>query len=204
MAEIIKINSHNQGQVVKKVAKLIREGKVLIYPTETSYGIGCDATNINAIKKIRKIKGRNSKPMLIIVSSLAMIKRYAYINNKTEYLVKKFMPGPLTIVVKKKPSIPNELSKEGIAFRISSNAIASELTKYSGVPIVSTSANMSGKQPNYNVKNIIRFFKNKVVVIIDCGNLEKNKPSTIIDMTTKIKIIRRGPILKKDILEELN
>jgi len=192
-------------KTVKIAVKIMKSGGLIIYPTETCYGIGCDATNTKAVKKIYKIKKREKKrDMTILVSSKRMIKKYVKITKKIEKLMKNFMPGPLTIIAKRRKN--NFLANKGntIAFRISSNKLATNLVKNLKKPIISTSANISKERPIYNIKKIIKIFDKKVDMIIDLGNLKKVKPSTIIDMSNNENIIRRGPISREEILEILS
>jgi tRNA threonylcarbamoyl adenosine modification protein (Sua5/YciO/YrdC/YwlC family) len=188
---------------VTGAAEVLQKGGLVIYPTETSYGIGCDATNSEAIKNVYRLKGRDyAKPLSIIVADVEMAKKYIGINKTAETLVKKFMPGPLTLVAKKR-NLPDELCRETIAFRISSNKFATGMTKKLGNPITATSANISGDEPIYEIKKIKLQFKNKADLIIDAGNLEKRKPSTIYDTISR-KILREGDITKSQIEKALS
>lgn len=190
---------------LKEAVKAMKKGGLIIYPTETCYGIGADATNIRSIEKIYKIKGRDSsKPIPILVTNLGMIKKYGLTTKRIEFLVKKFMPGPLSIVIKKKKPI-SDVNQEGISFRVSSNPVASALVKLLKRPLTTTSANVSSQPPIYEIKKIIDIFEGKVNMIIDYGNLPKNEPSTCVDMRNEkdIKIIREGAIPSKSILKEL-
>ena len=200
----IEIKKPNR-KIIKEAARIIKNGGLVIYPTETCYGIGSDATNVKAINRIYEIKGRaRTKAIPIIVSGLKMMKKYGVITDEIKFLVKRFMPGPLTIITRKKKTIPNILNPKEIAFRISSNPIASMLVKEVELPITTTSANISGQQPIYKIDDIIKAFEGKVDMIFDCGNLPRIKPSTYIDMKTdEPKIIREGPISKKVIIKEL-
>jgi len=190
---------------IKEAVESIKNGGLVVYPTETSYGIGCDATNPTAVKKLYKIKGRGkTKPISIIVSDLKMISKYGEITDRVRHLVEKFMPGPLTIVIKKKKTTLGFLSRGGIAFRISSHPVANVLVKDVGLPITATSANLSGAPPIYDVDEVVRTFKSRVDMILDCGSLKGIAPSTIIDMRNgKLKIIREGPIKSEKILKEV-
>jgi len=192
-------------KVLKEAVNTMKRGGLIIYPTETCYGIGADATNPKSIKKIYEIKGRDtSKPIPILVSDLNMIKRYGVVTNRVEKLVKKFMPGPLSIVVKKRIPI-SDSNHDGVSFRVSNNPVASLLVKLFKVPVTTTSANISEQPPIYEIKKIIDVFKGKVDLILDCGDLPKNKPSTCIDLTNEknVKLIREGPIPSELILKEL-
>jgi len=192
-------------KVLKKAVKIMKGGGLIIYPTETCYGIGTDATNPKSIEKIYEIKGReHTKPIPVLVSNINMIKRYGVTTKRVEFLVKKFMPGPLSLVIKKKRPI-SDVNQEGISFRISSHPVASELVKLLGKPMTTTSANISSQPSIYEIKKIIENFEDIVNMIIDCGDLPRNEPSTCIDMTDEdnVKIIREGPIPSELILKEL-
>lgn len=190
---------------IDEAVKIIKNGGLVIYPTETCYGLAGNATDIKTIKKIYKIKKRSrKKPIPIIVSDLKTMKKYGRITKKIKLLVKRFMPGPLTIITKKKKTIPDLLNPNEIAFRISGHPIAALLVEGVGLPITSTSANMSGGPPLYKIEEVIKTFNKKVDMILDYGNLPKIKPSTYVDMKTdKPKIIREGPISIDEIFKEL-
>ena len=192
-------------KILKEAVNIMKRGGLIIYPTETCYGIGADATNIESIKKIYEIKGRDpTKPIPILVSGLNMIKKYGIVTKQIEFLVKKFMPGPLSIVIKKERLV-SDVNQEGISFRVSSHPVASTLVKLLKKPITTTSANVSGRSSIYEIEKIIEIFEEKVDMIVDYGDLPKIKPSTCIDMTDEnnMKIIREGPIPGEGILKEL-
>lgn len=179
---------------------VLRKGGVIIYPSESSYGMGADATNSKAIRKMFRIKGRKSKPTSIIVSSQRMAKKYACINKKAASLIKRFMPGRLTLVVKKKRIIPYILSKRTIGFRIPPHEFSLALLKRFGRPITATSANKLGKPPIYRINDVIREFSGAVDLIIDAGNLPRRQPSTVFDVINR-RVIRKGPVKEKEILK---
>ena len=203
-AKIIDAKKMNM-RVLKKVVNAMKRGGIIIYPTETCYGIGGDATNPKSIEKIYKIKGRDlSKPIPILVSSLNMIKKYGIATKNVETLIKKFMPGPLSIIIKKRAPISN-LNQNSVSFRISSHPIASVLVKLLKKPMTTTSANISGQNPMFEIKKIIGCFENKVDIILNFGNLPKTKMSTCVDMTNEddVKVVREGVIPSKLILQTL-
>ena len=191
-------------KLIEKAIDILKNGGLIVYPTETCYGIGCDALNENAVEKIYRVKKREKKkPLSIIVSSLEMMRKYGKITKEVEYLVKKFMPGPLTIVVEKKRTIPDILNPKEIAFRISSHPIAQQLVKELDKPITATSANISGSKPIYSSEEIVKIFNGKVDMIIDSGNLPLIQPSTIIRVKkSKIELIREGAIPFDIVLRE--
>lgn len=190
------INVHDKKATVHAVKVLSKSGLV-IYPTETAYGLACDATNANAIKKIFYVKKRKGKSIPIIVSSVKMIERYAVLDKDARKLMKRFMPGPLTLVVRKK-NLPDALSKKTIGFRIPANKFAINLVKKFGKPITATSTNLSGQKSIYNISEIKKIFIGKVDLIIDSGDLPKRSPSTVFDVNSR-KLIRKGKISLKQI-----
>lgn len=204
MKTIIMKGDKPTKKLIEKAIDILKNGGLIVYPTETCYGIGCDALNENAVEKVYRVKKREKKkPISIIVSSLKMIRKYGKITKEVEYLVKKFMPGPLTIVVEKKRKIPDILNPKEIAFRISSHPIAQQLVKELDKPITATSANISGSKPIYSSEEIVKIFNGKVDMIIDSGNLPLIQPSTIIRVKkSKIELIREGAIPFDIVLRE--
>jgi len=192
-------------KIIKHAADIIKTGGLVIYPTETCYGIGGDATNVKVIDNIYEIKRRpRTKPIPIIVSDLRMMNKYGMITDRVRILMKSFMPGPLTIVVRKRKTIPDSLNPKEIAFRISSHPVASVLVKEVKLPITSTSANLYNEPPLYRAEDVIKRFDKKVDMILDYGSLPRINPSTLIDMkTNEPKLIREGPIPIKTIIDEL-
>jgi L-threonylcarbamoyladenylate synthase len=186
-------------QSIRKAVEFLKEGKVIVYPTETSYALGCDATNDKACKRIFRIKKRSKEKKLpIIVANLKMAKEYAYFNKDALKLAKTFWPGPLTLLLKKKRKLSRFVGK---GIRISSNPIARELSKKLGKPIVATSANISGRENCYSIKEVLKQGI-KADLYLDAGKLKKVKPSTIFDVEER-KIIREGPISFKKIMKAL-
>jgi len=184
---------------IKRAAKAMSMGAIIIYPTESSYAIGCDFTNKEAVDEVYKIKKRSrTKHTIVIVPSLEVAKQYGKINAVAELLVKKFMPGPLTIAVPGKTKKINELN-----FRISENSIARMLATELGKPIVATSANISGKENVYSSDGLEQFF-GMVDAIIDAGDLPQREVSTVVKVDDNtIKILREGAIPKEKIKNAL-
>ena len=194
--KVIKIDPKNPDRkIIWYIAKIVENGGIVVYPTETSYGIGTNAVNVAAVKRLRRIRKPSGKPISIIVSDVETMREYGVITRQIESLVKKFMPGPLTIVADRKKTIPCILNKKEIAFRISSHPIAAMIAEYSRVPITAASANPEGMEPAFDVKKVLEYFDGKVDIVIDAGRLKKTKPSTMVDMKTKEpKLLRAGPI----------
>lgn len=188
---------------IETAVQYIKEGKVIIYPTESSYALGGDAINEEAVKKIRDIKGRYDKAITVIVSDLNTMREFAYIGKRAELLVEEFMPGPLTLVVDKRDVIPSILDPEEIAFRISSNKTAHALTEFFGGLITTTSANISGQMPIYTIGDIFTTFGDSVDLIIDSGNLTKRPVSTILSLRANIPYIKREGAIDRKVLFQM-
>jgi len=205
--KIMKVSSKKpEAETIKAAATVIKGGGLVVYPTETCYGLGADATNPQAVKKIFRVKKRPfGKPISIIVADLEMMKKYGEITEEIDFLVHRFMPGPLTIITHKKRTVPRILNPNEIAFRIPGHPVALNLVKSAETPITATSANISGTDPIYKINDIVKVFSGKVEMILDCDDLERKKPSTIIDLkdAKNPKVLREGPIPSEKILREL-
>lgn len=193
---------------IKEIAKEIKNGKVVVFPTETVYGIGTNGLDENAIKKLYKIKQRpKEKPITLLVSDIKMINNVAKEISKNEIkLIKKFMPGPLTIILRKKEFLSDILTAglKFVGIRIPDNEIARKLIEYSGVPIATTSANLSGKMAKIDLEDIRIEFKDKIDYYIDGGTSKIGKGSTVVKVVeNNIKILREGSITKKQLEDTL-
>lgn len=204
--KIIKINPKNPDRkAVWYIAKIIENGGIVVYPTEASYGIGTNAVDTAAVKRLRAIRKPSGKPISIIVSDIEMMKKYGVITKQIGKLAKKFMPGPLTIIANKKETVPSILNKKEIAFRISSHPVAAMIAEYAGVPVTAASANPEGMSPAFDIKKVMKYFDGKVDVVVDSGRLKKRKPSTMVDMKGKEpKLVRAGPISFSKIMSSVS
>ncbi len=177
------------GKDVGKAADIIRNGGVVIYPTETVYGIGANIYSEDALRKVFEIKKRTpDKPVSIAVSSFEMMGDLAHIGNKERLFLKKFLPGPVTVILRKKKSVPHVLTsgKDGVGIRFPDHRMALELIERAGVPITSTSANLSGEAAPKRVDEI----KISADYILDGGECG-GEPSTVVDLAA-MKILRKG------------
>ena len=186
-----------ESQLVK-AKNILKEGGIVIFPTETAYGIAADALNEKAIDKVYEAKGRpREKGLTTIVDSLETVERHAEISSKEKKIVEEFMPGPLTLIAEKKGNVPKNLN-EKFVFRISSGEVANKLSEFG--PITATSANISGEKTSYAVKDISDRLLNKVDHVIDAGRLDQGPTSTIIEIENgRIMVHREGPIKKEEI-----
>ncbi|MFQ5405726.1 MAG: L-threonylcarbamoyladenylate synthase [Candidatus Micrarchaeia archaeon] len=180
---------------VALAARVICKGGLVVFPTETSYGVGCDATNPFAVKKLFALKRRSVlKSLPVVVSSLKQASVFAVVSAGAKRVVNEVMPGPLTLVVPLKKKIPAS-SSNSVAFRISSNDFLRSLCRASAVPVVATSANLSGEKPVFDFEKAKNLFYGKVDLLVDGGKLEKTPSSTIVSLTGENPVLlRRGPV----------
>lgn len=198
--EIIKIdNKKISDETIKIIAGYLKEGKVIVYPTDTIYGLGCLATDKQAIKKTYKIKQRTeNKPSLALVNSLAMAKKYCVIGKDQEIFLKyvwTFENRPTSVILKSKNILPKELSggSDALAIRLPKDDFLIKLIKKVGAPLVSTSLNISGRESLARVDGLEKYFKkDKPDLIINAGEI-KGQPSRLVDLrdVSDIKIIRK-------------
>lgn len=188
--------------LIKKAKKILKNGGIVVYPTETLYGIAANPFDKNAVLKIFEIKKRPfSMPISIAVSNIEMLAQVAEVNEIVIKFYKKFLPGPYTLILKKKPNIPDLLTSnlETIGIRVPENLFTLKLIKEFG-PITSTSANIHGNELPINIEIAKKQLKDKVDLYVDHGECKYKIPSAIIDIENK-KILRKGPIPIK--LEEI-
>ncbi len=199
---------------VKIAVDVLKSGGLIIYPTETLYGIGADATNPDAIKKLTEYKNRPfGKPYSIAVANKKMAEKYAEINNTAKSLYENFLPGPLTIISRGKHTLAPGIESEDktLGIRIPDYKLVLEIIKAFGKPITSTSANASYKKRPYKISDVLENISDKqkklIDLIIDNGELPHNEPSTVVDTTLddpvilrqgKIKFNKKNQILSKN------
>jgi len=186
--KILKITKNNFKKIVKTAERLIKEGKVIICPTDTVYGLICDATNKKAVEKIFKIKKRDYKKAVpIFVKDIKSAKKLAVIDKKQEKFLKKVWPGKTTAVLERRKGIKiYGVDKNTIALRVPNYKLIRHLLLAVNVPFTGTSANISGKTASTKIKEAANQFKNQKHqpdLIISAGNLPKSKPSKVLDLT---------------------
>jgi len=193
------VRQDNIGMIIENAASVLKDGGLVVYPTDTLYGLGCDALNEEAIMKVFRAKSRSKeKPISIAVSSLEMMKKYASVTPLAESLAKQFLPGGLTLILSKK-NLPDILTsnKKEIAVRIPDDKVALKLIQALGRPITATSANISGMEPPATPEEVANQIE--ADLIIDRGKLESKVPSTIVDLTGPPKLLRAGKIKWEEI-----
>ena len=185
--EVIKITDiEKQSADISRAATLIKNGGIVVIPTETVYGLGGDGTNPASSQKIYEAKGRPSdNPLIIHIAEPADAEKYAYTNDLYYRLASAFMPGPLTVILPKKEVVPYQTTGglETVAIRCPAHPVAHEIIKASGVPIAAPSANISGRPSATEVEYVIEDFNGRVDMIVDGGACEIGLESTIVLVT---------------------
>ena len=204
MQKYMDLKENKDYTKLKEVAEIIKNGGIVVFPTETVYGIGVNSFDKEAIKRLYEIKQRpEDKPISLLVSSVEMIEQVAKDITELEYaLIKEFFPGPLTIILNKKDIVPDIVTAGGstIGVRMPENEIALKLIEYSGVPIAAPSANISGNPSGTELNTIMNEFKENVDCYIDGGKSKIGFASTIVQVIDGVPhILREGSISKEQI-----
>ena len=189
-------------------AEDLSDGELVVYPTETVYGIAADIFNQKAVKNLYMAKNRPfDMPLTVAVSSKDMVENIAIMTRPVEKLIDAFLPGPLTIITKKDPNVPDIVTSmsQKVGIRIPDNKVAIELINEFGGPIVATSANLHSHPDAIGIDTAVEDFGETVKTYLDNGPCTLGKPSTIVwIMDDKFEVIRQGEITKKQIEDVLN
>lgn len=190
----------NSDSVIDESVKALRDGGLVMHPTETCYGLAVDVFNEKALEKLYKVKGRDAgKPVSILVDSLGMAMEYGVFSEKALELAHKHWPGALSILVPRSRNLPEYLNpgEELVSIRFSSDGFAEGLVKGLGRPITTTSANLAGEEPSYEVDmNKLGDLASNIDLVVDGGVLSQNKPSTIVKVHgDQVEVLRQGDIL---------
>lgn len=185
---------------IKEAIQAIDDGKIIVYPTDTVWGMGCDPFNQKAVNKLFDIKGKKENGLSIILNKKELINDYCITNQMIHNIIDNFLPGPITLILKSKKKFAKGVTKNGnIGIRIPEHTSSISLTRKT--PIVTTSANKHGKKTAENLQEA------KAIFGLNCFYLEGEEPegveSTIIDMTTNKPKIKRIGALYSNILEGL-
>ena len=197
-------------RVLEHAAKLILKGEVVVCPTDTGYAFSANALDIRAVTRVFQLKGRAySNPIHIAVRTIEDAEEYAYVNEAARYLAGHYLPGALTIVLKKKDIIPSMLvaGLNTVGIRIPANAVILKLAEMTGKPLTTTSANISGKPGTYAVEEVTAQLGENidhVAMYLDQGPIKMRELSTIVDLNASPpQLIRQGKISWLDIHESL-
>ena len=203
-----KINKKNpEPEIISQAAEFIKNGGLVAFPTETVYGLGADALNPEAVKKIYAAKGRPSdNPLILHVADINQVYDLVEVNETAEILMRKFWPAPLTLVMKAKKIIPLK-TRGGLdtaAIRMPNNPVALALIKKSETPIAAPSANLSGRPSPTDFESVFNDMNGKIEMILDGGSVEVGIESTVIDVTNPEKFLMLRPGgMPREILEDV-
>lgn len=209
--KILKIDAANPDEtILQNAVKLIKKGEVVVCPTDTGFAFSANALDTRAVTRVFHLKGRSySNPIHIAIGSIAEAEKYAVVTETARYLAGRYLPGALTLVLKKKETIPPLLvaGLDTVGIRIPDNRVILRLLEMTGFPLTTTSANISGKPGTYTVEEVkAQLGENiqQVSMVLDQGPIKTRELSTIIDLTTSPpELIRQGRISWLDLREVL-
>ena len=190
-------------EIYQKALEALNNHQVIAFPTETVFGLGVFYDDQEAYNLLNSVKRRKEdKPYTMMLSKVEDIDKYAFVNEKYSNLIKKYMPGSLTILVRSKDNVPGYVTHDTgiIGIRIPSNKEALDLLAYFKKPLLVPSANRTDQSPARTCEEVVAIFGDEVKVVIP-GQISSGEPSTIVDLTgSEMKLVRKGPIP----FEELN
>jgi L-threonylcarbamoyladenylate synthase len=209
MAEtiVIKVDAERpRAEVIERAAMVIRSGGLVAFPTETVYGLGADAMNEEAIRRIFEAKGRPAdNPLIVHVSSREMLDRVANgVSERAQSLIERFWPGPLTLVLRRKTEVAASVSAglATVAARMPANRIALELIRRAGTPIAAPSANRSGRPSPTSAAHVLDDLRGRIDMILDGGRTRIGIESTVLDVTADVPVILRPGWVTGEMLDE--
>ncbi len=207
MVRVVKVTKNNIDYVAREAGKVIRDGGLVVYPTDTVYGLGANPFNIEAVNRVFMAKRRpRNKPLPILVSSIDVVSRIAEVNILARRIMEVFWPGPLTLVLPAKDIVPCIVTSctGKIGVRMPKHDIALKIIEYAGGYVIGTSANLSGHSPPRTAAEAIEQLGDSVDLVIDAGPSPGGIPSTVIEIVgDTIKLVRRGPISLDEITRHL-
>jgi len=192
---------------IREASKVVKNGGLVVYPTDTVYGLGCDPFNAKAVERIFRTKGeRKEKPLPILGSDMKRIQKIAYLHEKARKIAERFWPGPLTLVVPKKPSLPDIITcgLDSVGVRIPNHTVTIQLISLCGGLLVGTSANKTGHKPPKTARQAAEQLDEQVDMILDAGPTPLRRESSVLDLTSKKpKMLREGPVKLEEVLSVL-
>ncbi len=203
--EIVKVEELGIDAAAARAADVISKGGIVAYPTDTLYGLGVNALDADALRRLKELKGREEgKPISIMVPSAEAISWHAELTPGARVLAEKFLPGPLTLVVPAKDHLPKELAPDGtVGIRVPDDAFTRAFSAMSEYPITSTSANLAGMETPHTVRDLLAHFGPKmgdIDLYIDDGPRSGGVGSTVVScLSTLPVLLREGAISKKDL-----
>lgn len=190
--------------VARDIQTALEQGEVVIFPTETAYGLICDATNKSAVEKVFDLKSRTAtKALPVICGTQDMVEQFFSIAPVYDELIQKYWPGPLSLVLEIRDENifvnPEKVNDNTVAVRVTSFASLADLSNMLGVPLVATSANISGAKTPYTFADVMApmtdMVRKSIVYAVDAGDLPKVEPSTLVGLQEgKLHVFRQGPV----------
>jgi len=199
---VLKVTAEN----VRFAAEVVKKGGLVVYPTDTVYGLGCNPFNLEAVKRVFRVKGERKKPLPVLAFSMEDAERIAEFGEDARRVAGHFWPGPLTLVIPKKPLLPGIVTydKPSVGVRVPKHRVALQLLCLSNGLLVGTSANKTGGSPPRSAQESAEQIGEDVDLILDGGSVPIGRPSTVVDLTgEEFKILREGPISLSELLAVL-
>ncbi len=197
----IKLKSNHIDQVINNTITILKSNGLVVFPSDTVYGLLCDATSEKAVQKLIAFKNRPLGKAISVFCNFDLVNQLVTINNQQSTILKQILPGPFTIILASKHKVNKLLESEKgtLGIRIPMYRYIETLVNQFKKPITATSANLAGRSPHYSIKTLLNELSNKqkrmIDLIVDAGKLPKNKPSTVIDLTQpNVKILRQGDV----------
>lgn len=208
--KILKLSKQNQRLIITQAVSVLKAGGLVIFPTETVYGAGVNATDPRAVSKLLIYKKRPAgKAVSIAVSDKTMAEKYVEINKDAERIYNNFLPGPVTVISNSRHKTDRRLEAENgtLGIRIPQHKLLLQIIRKLGFPVTATSANSAGKKTPYSITDIFNNLSAKqkqlIDLVIDAGKLPPNEPSTVLDTTrSNMQILRQGKLGLDKLLKE--
>jgi len=197
-----RVNLGNYQKAVKETVAELRAGGLVVFPSDTVYGLAIDAENQKAVNKLLSFKNRwTGKAVSVAVADMAMAKKYVKLNKKAERIYENLLPGPFTVISrgKHKTAVGIEAEDGTLGIRIADNKFMQDVAKKLGGAFTATSANLAGRSAHYTISSLLKSLSKKktkmIDLVVDGGKLARNKPSTVINTVGKKEILRRGELI---------
>lgn len=203
--EFIELSNSNVKETAARAASALSEGGIVLYPTDTIYGLGVDATNHAALVRLKELKGRDKKkPISVIMPDLATIERYAVLGGAARKLAEKFLPGALTLVLPVRDAAFSEITlNNAIGIRIPDDEFCRALSQAFGKPFTSTSANRAGRETARHTNEVLAQFGDRmseVALVVDGGERKNELPSTVVSCIGETPHVLREGALSREAL----
>lgn len=201
--QVLKVDPRKpENEAIEKAAKVLQLGGIVVYPTETLYGLGANIMDTGSIERLFEIKGRrDDKPVSIAFRDVEQAEKYAVFNKTAKRLAQFMLPGPLTMVLPARINLGDMFGGDRMAVRVPSGAVAHAILEKTRFPVTATSANISGQADPVCAKDAIGQIGDKVDLVLDGGDCEHGKPSTVVDLTKEEPIfLREGAVPRSRIL----